>query len=189
MNRNLLNNVLIFAAGVGIGSVVTWKIVKTKYDQIIQEEIDSVKEAFSGKKEEKETEKSEEESDEEEIVGAMTDEDKETYQNIIVHASYANCTEKVKEDRAMNEPYVISPEEFGDSDYAVLTMTYFLDGTVLNDHVKIVKNATDLLGENFEKHFGDYPEDPDTVYVRNDALQIDFEVLKDYRYYYAENDE
>ena len=47
MNKNLLNNVLIFAAGVGIGSVVTWKIVKTKYDQIIQEEIDSVKEAFS----------------------------------------------------------------------------------------------------------------------------------------------
>ena len=89
----------------------------------------------------------------------------------------------------MNEPYVISPEEFGDSDYAVLTMTYFLDGTVLNDHDKIVKNATDLLGENFADHFGDYPEDPDTVYVRNDGLQIDFEILKDYRYYYAENDE
>ena len=35
----------------------------------------------------------------------------------------------------------------------------------------------------FRKIFGDYPEDSDTVYVRNDKLEIDFEILKDYREY------
>ena len=40
-------NVLLFAAGAAIGSAVTWKVVKTKYDRLIQEEIDSVKEAFA----------------------------------------------------------------------------------------------------------------------------------------------
>ena len=44
-----LCNVLMFAAGIAIGSVVTWKMVKTKYEQIAQEEINSVKEHFNKK--------------------------------------------------------------------------------------------------------------------------------------------
>ena len=39
-------NVLMFAVGAAIGSAVTWKIVKTKYDRIVQEEIESIREAF-----------------------------------------------------------------------------------------------------------------------------------------------
>ena len=46
MNSKFIN-VLMFAAGAAIGSVVTWKFVKTRYEQIAQEEIDSVKQAFS----------------------------------------------------------------------------------------------------------------------------------------------
>ena len=38
-------NVLVFAAGAAIGSAVTWKVVKTKYERFAQEEIESVKEA------------------------------------------------------------------------------------------------------------------------------------------------
>ena len=37
----------MFVFGVAIGSVVTWQYVKKKYEQIAQEEIDSVKEIFS----------------------------------------------------------------------------------------------------------------------------------------------
>ena len=40
-------NVLMFAAGAAIGSAVTWKVVKTKYERIAQEEIESVKEAYA----------------------------------------------------------------------------------------------------------------------------------------------
>ena len=40
-------NVLMFAVGAAIGSAVTWKVVKTKYEKIAQEEIESVKEAFA----------------------------------------------------------------------------------------------------------------------------------------------
>ena len=45
--KTTLSNFIIFATGAAIGSVVTWKIVKTKYEQIAQEEIDSVKEVYS----------------------------------------------------------------------------------------------------------------------------------------------
>ena len=46
MNRNLLTS-LAFVAGAAAGSAITWKLLKTKYEKIAQEEIDSVKEVFS----------------------------------------------------------------------------------------------------------------------------------------------
>ena len=41
---------LIFGVGAAIGSVVTWKLVKTKYKRIADEEIESVKKIYSYKK-------------------------------------------------------------------------------------------------------------------------------------------
>ena len=38
---------LIFAAGVAIGSVVTWLAVKKKYADMAQEEIDTVKDIYA----------------------------------------------------------------------------------------------------------------------------------------------
>ena len=45
--KGTLSNFFLFATGALVGSVVTWKIVKTKYEQIAQEEIDSVKAVFA----------------------------------------------------------------------------------------------------------------------------------------------
>lgn len=46
MNKKLFGAIM-FAVGAAIGSAVTWKVVKTKYEQIAQEEIDSVKEEYT----------------------------------------------------------------------------------------------------------------------------------------------
>lgn len=51
MNKTLFG-VIAFAAGAAIGSVVTWKVVKTKYEQIAEEEIQSVKDELLGQREE-----------------------------------------------------------------------------------------------------------------------------------------
>ena len=49
-----MNNKVIgaigFVAGAAIGSLVTWKIVETKYKRIAEEEIASVNALYSGKK-------------------------------------------------------------------------------------------------------------------------------------------
>lgn len=45
MNKTLCN-ILLVATGAAIGSLMTWKVVKTKYSRIAQEEIDSVKEEY-----------------------------------------------------------------------------------------------------------------------------------------------
>ena len=47
--RTLINKILIFAAGVVIGSAVTWKCIKDKYKKLADEEIASVKEIWSKK--------------------------------------------------------------------------------------------------------------------------------------------
>lgn len=174
MRKNLLSKIAIFIAGAGVGAVVTYKVVSNRYEQIIQQEVDSVKEAFSNR-----NEKTEEIADEEETEEPT---DKEVYDSIVKDTGYAVETEK-KEDKKMDKPYVISPSEFGDSDYAMLSFTYFLDGTVLNERDKIVSNVTELIGDDYANHFDEYEDDPDTVYVRNDKLGIDFEVLRDYREY------
>lgn len=51
MNKTLFG-VIAFAAGAAIGSVVTWKVVKTRYEQIADEEIASVKDELLNQREE-----------------------------------------------------------------------------------------------------------------------------------------
>ena len=45
MNKTFFNVILV-TAGAAIGSLVTWKVVETKYARISQEEIDSVKDEY-----------------------------------------------------------------------------------------------------------------------------------------------
>ena len=46
---NKAGGLFIFVAGAAFGSFVTWKLLRDKYEQIAQDEIDSVKEVFSKK--------------------------------------------------------------------------------------------------------------------------------------------
>ena len=173
MNKTILSSIGMFVAGAAIGSLVTWKLVKTKYERIAQEEIDSVKEVFS-KREEKSSEKDIDEDDSE----------TESLEDIIDESCYKTESTNKEEKKEMNNsdrPYVITPEEFGDSDYAIISLTYYTDGTVTNEKNKIVANGDELIGLESLDHFGEYEDD--SVFVRNDALQIDFEILKDWRDY------
>ena len=45
--KKSITNIFIFAVGAVIGSAVTWKYTKAKYEQIAKEEIESVKEVYS----------------------------------------------------------------------------------------------------------------------------------------------
>ena len=179
MNKDLIVKVFIFAAGAAIGSVATWKVLKTKYEQIAQEEIESVKEAFGKtvtEDEEGSTEDTEDDISEEDDEPMDLDE----YENLVSKIKYKYESNEMEDDEDMNErPYVIAPEEFGDCDYITVNLTYYLDDVVTNELDKIIANVDELIGNDFASHFGEYEED--SVYVRNDKLQMDFEILKDYR--------
>ena len=168
MNRNILSKMAIFAAGAAIGSVVTWKLVKTKYEQIAQEEIDSIREVYS---KDSATQKDSEEEETEEIES-----EREEYTKIV-----AKYTEEKEADDVM-EPYIIPPEEYDENGYDTVTLYYYEDGVLENAITReVISNGTELVGDDFAEHFGEF--EPDSVYVRNEEIETDFEILRDGGYY------
>lgn len=191
MNSKFIN-VLVFAAGAAIGSAVTWRIVKTRYDRIIAEEIESVKEAFTNidtdVTEESVEPSTDDEEDQQEVSPKQInwddledlDEDDDIAEYSRIVKNYTN--EKGGVINMANEPKVISPYDFGELDgYHQIELTYYADGFLEDDEYNIVEDAEELLGPDALNSFGEYEED--AVFVRNDHLRTDFQILRDYRTY------
>ena len=185
---NKLISVLMFATGAAIGSVVTWKLVKTKYEQLAQEEIESVKEIFS-KREIDDIEDIE--YDEYEFEDFQIDDNSKVKPDIMEYAakiqkeSYQNYANESKEVRPMNDkkPYVIAPEEYGELDnYQTKSLTYYDDEILTDDDTdEVIKDVDSIVGLESLKTFGEYEDD--SVFVRNEKLKTDFEILLDVRKY------
>lgn len=169
-----------FTIGAATGSVVTWRFVKKKYEQIAQEEIDSVKAVFCKKTHD---DSEEPESVEEETV-SVADYAKKLQET--GYTSYSN-SEKRREANAVKEeersqakaPYVIPPDNFGEfEDYDQISLTYYADHVLAEDD-DLIEDVEGSVGFDSLNHFGEYEED--SVHVRNDRLKVDYEILKDVR--------
>lgn len=210
--KSKITNIIMFAAGAAVGSAVTWKVLKTKYDRLIQEEIDSVKEAFSDRfdsVQETDEEDDEEEADteaeseeepkpkklsrssttitwdnldkyiEDDNEKEFTEAEKNKYEEL---ASTYTSEKGGVEDMMFKPPYVISPYDFGElDDYNQVELTYYLDGILEDEDYHIVTDADELIGPDALNTFGEYEDD--SVFVRNERLCTDFQILKDYRTY------
>ena len=198
-----ITNVLVFAVGAAIGSAVTWKVLKTKYDRLIQEEIDSIKEAFSDRfdnisvSDEEPEEEEEEDSSEQvrkinwsKLEDILDEDDEEEYFPASVKNKYEEIASNYTSekggvenmDSTFKPPYVISPLDFGElDDYSQIELTYYLDGILEDDEYHIITDADELIGPDALTTFGEYEDD--SVYVRNERLSTDFQILKDYRTY------
>lgn len=168
--------IITFVVGAAAGSVATWFLLKTKYEQLAQEEIDSVKEVFSKREktryveiEPEEVEESSDEVDIREYAAKISGENYTEYSDI----------ELVKN---VEKPYVITPDEFGEIDeYEKISLTYYADQILADDDNELVEDVDDVVGFESLGTFGRYEED--SVFVRNDRLQADYEILKDLRRY------
>ena len=169
-----LNKILIFAAGATIGSAVTWKLVKTKYEQIANDEINEMREHFKKKNGIKE------ENDEENEYEPDGNDISE-YEEVLDETGYRNySTKKEKEETNVETPYVISPEEFDDNeDYETVSLTLYEDGVLTDEMDNIIDDIDELVGEDSLNHFGEYEDD--SVFVRNDERKTDYEILRDTR--------
>lgn len=185
MKDTLLKGI-IFLAGGAIGSVVTWKLIKTKYEQIANEEIESMREYY--KKKDITIKDIVEAAEKEGInVDVSLDDENLSVQQIrdrlqeLGRMNDEVMNEKEEENK-VEKPYVIAPEEFWEEDYPTITLTYFEEDEILADeHDKIIKNVDELVGEDFAEHFGEYEED--SVHIRNDEMGVVYEILRDYGSY------
>lgn len=176
---NKVVNILMFAAGAAIGSVVTWQFIKKKYEQIAQEEIDSVKEKFSNRMKEF----GEGKKCTDDVEDDFDDTDKDAYAQIIKEQGY-NSTEDLTEevDNHAEKPYVIPPEEFGEyHGFETISYTYYADGVLADENDELIEDVEASVGFESLNHFGEYEDH--SVYVRNEKTGCDYEILRDLRRY------
>ena len=194
--NNKLFSFIMFATGAAIGSLVTWKAIKTKYERFAQEEIDSVKEEFSRlskiRKESNDRQNEDEDVEAGDIECNDTDQDDLVeYSNITARYRSSSDDDETDEEGDewsegevpyINGPYVISPDDFSSSPpgYSAQPLDYFADG-ILADGWGVKLDIEETIGEESLEHFGEYADD--LLYVRNERKEIDYEVTKDPRTY------
>ena len=183
---NKTKNFMMFVLGVAVGSVVTWRYVEKKYEQIAQDEIDSVKEVFS-KREAEFTEDTEVQIKADNARGKSSIIEYAAHLHEQGYTNYSDMVdekpEEVKEEpMSIDKPYVITPEEFGDlDDYETISLTYYADQILADDNDVIVDDIEDVVGFDSLNSFGEYEDD--SVFVRNDRLKCDYEIMLDQRKY------
>lgn len=180
--NNKIAGFLMFATGAAVGSIVTWKFVKTKYERIADEEIQSIKEVYS----KKESAIKEHTVEEKPSIYEMKE-----YLECIKESGYNKHVDEEDEDNEeenqeegdpdMNDsPYVISPDEYGSrDDHTCINLSYYADGVLADDWDTVIIDPDEEVGPDIASHFGEYEDD--TVFIRNEKLKTDYEICRDLR--------
>lgn len=78
-------------------------------------------------------------------------------------------------------PYIITVEEYmaGDLGYEQVTLTWYEpDQTIADEADDIVDDVDTKIGLHHMERFGQGSKDKNTVYIRNEKLSIDYEVVR-----------
>lgn len=188
-----MKELLIFAFGVAAGSVATYFLVKKHFEDISNEEIDSVKEAYRTKVEALNR------------VEKIRDE-KRKYSNIIFDENYSSRPNEKKDEEDEDTPDLdedeeekwekerIFPEEESETPYSItpnqfvhekgyydkISVYYYdEDDVYCYENEELITNPSDLFGSDIS--FGEFEDD--AAYIRNDKLSIDFEILRQHASY------
>lgn len=84
-------------------------------------------------------------------------------------------------NRSIDVPYVISQEEFlqGEKEYVQSSLRWYDGDDILVDDKNVPIDEVDMTVGDCVHKFGHGSKDPRIVYVRNERMEVDFEVVKD----------
>ncbi|EET59471.1 hypothetical protein BRYFOR_08562 [Marvinbryantia formatexigens DSM 14469] len=155
MEKKWLNGLLIFAAGMLTGSAITLGFIKKQYA----------------------------------MSGGYGDSDSQNYdyknlraeaEDIVTECGYTGNVEKKEEGVSdmcnTDKPYVIKPEEACETGYDLETLTLYADGILEDSRGIVIGDPEGTVGEEYEYHFDEYEEG--SVYVRNEAHEMDYEIIQ-----------
>ncbi len=81
----------------------------------------------------------------------------------------------------VEQPYVISPDDFGELDgYTSVGLIYYSDGVLADEYGIPVDDIEEIVGDALN-HFGEYSDD--NVWCRSDVKRCDYEIARDLRNY------
>lgn len=192
-----MKEIIIFTVGAAVGGAAVWFYQERKYESLINDEIESVKEAFANRPtfEEIVEEVEEEVTDVSESLQELADKARNKvnifeYQNEVEKHNYAQystpeepypqITKVVVEGAkpTMVKPYIIEQGEFREYDeYGHLTMDYYTDKVLADaDHPDVpISDISDYVGDCLKYISEDRADD--WIYVRNENKKVDIEVF------------
>ena len=182
-----LKTIFAFSLGAAAGSLITWRVLKQKYEQMTQNDVNEVKEYYKKLYSNNEAVVFDPNT---EVTKPVVDEKLiEEATEAVEKLGYSTFTKEKKgvdaaDDRSLS-PYVISPDEFDEIGYETSTLTYYADGVLVDGADNIVEDVDELVGLDSLETFGRYEDD--SVHVRNDDLKTDFEILRDLRCYKSDS--
>lgn len=185
-----LKNALMFLSGVGLGAVSTYFILKDKFNQQMNEEAENLKAYYEDKYSNKEK------TPTEEVEFKVTDAHMETidvkpgdpepdYNEIVNKLNYNQFSTKVPspidgEVPLAKKPYVIDADDYNtDISYIKKIISYFEEDEVCmdNDTKEILDNVAKEIGiDNLELI---NTEGNEEIYVRNEKLGIDYNIVSE----------
>lgn len=83
--------------------------------------------------------------------------------------------------RSPDHPYIIHQDEYSEneSEYSQQSLTYYHgDDMLVDEHNMVVPNRDQLIGLSSITRFGHGTDDWNLLYVRNDELEIEFELIR-----------
>lgn len=182
--------VLGFASGMAVGYYVS----KNRFQELADKEIESVRKVYEKHFKKDAQEESAPKSNRPKPAPLK---DQEAYKNYaeqykgsdkeviapIPKKSIQSPPKVVK--KTNTTPYVISPEQYNESEYEADTLIYYSDKVLSDSDGNIIHNVNEVIGPEALSTFGRYLDD--TVYVRDDNKKIDYEIIWESRTYKAVN--
>lgn len=189
-----MKKILTFIAGLGLGVAISWTYHKNKYEEMIQEEVDSLREMSKKVTKDDENEKKTCPED------TTTDDELDEAKVIIQYNKYSKTEDVIpskteemgpcEREANRNPIFVITPDEFA-SEPGYDTDTFYIhaNDVVVNDNFEVVKDVVGTLGltvKEIREQFGIYEDN--AVYVRDVKINMDYEILIDLDIYKKRDD-
>lgn len=190
---------LSFMLGAATGASLCMLVLEKKhredvdniYDQELSKEREELRELITSRKEEKQQKEAD-------VISEVNRETEERLRPDVPLAPPVSYTEVSKpykpdlkeltrrdrtEEVLMNKPYVIDIQEFaeGRPEFDKLSIYYYADdGVLVDENEEMIEDIEALIGDEALLCFDD-PEryEPDVVYVRNERISIDYEVVRE----------
>lgn len=180
--------VISFILGAAAGVAASWFVIKKQQEKKYQEAIESMERVYARRaaRDIPEEEANNEDQPEEDVTREMSVREyaeKLAENGYTDYADMAKVAEEKKEETKeevtnVKKPYVISPYDYGEKDdYDTESLIYFADGVLTDDNNNPIEDVEATVGKDALSHFGEYEDD--SVFVRNDRLKIDYEILLD----------